>query len=49
VDQDAVADALIELLRAGRLRPGDTLPATRVLAAELGISRTAVEPAVGLS
>ena len=37
-----VADALIELLRAGRLRPGDTLPATRVLAAELGISRTAV-------
>jgi GntR family transcriptional regulator / MocR family aminotransferase len=37
-----VADALIELLRAGRLRPGDALPATRVLAAELGISRTAV-------
>jgi GntR family transcriptional regulator / MocR family aminotransferase len=37
-----VADALIELLRTGHLRPGDTLPATRTLAAELGISRTAV-------
>ena len=37
-----VADALIGLLRAGRLRPGDTLPATRALAAELAISRTAV-------
>ena len=37
-----VADALIELLRTGHLRPGDTLPATRALAAELGISRTAV-------
>jgi Bacterial regulatory proteins, gntR family len=37
-----VADALIDLLRTGHLRPGDTLPATRVLAAELAISRTAV-------
>ncbi len=37
-----VADALIDLLRNGHLRPGDTLPATRALAAELGISRTAV-------
>ena len=37
-----VADALIDLLRAGHLRPGDTLPATRALAAELAISRTAV-------
>ena len=37
-----VADALIELLRTGHLRPGDTLPATRALAGELGISRTAV-------
>ncbi|HUB21285.1 MAG TPA: PLP-dependent aminotransferase family protein [Streptosporangiaceae bacterium] len=37
-----VADALIELLRTGYLRPGDTLPATRALAAELAISRTAV-------
>ena len=37
-----VADALIELLRTGHLRPGDTLPATRVLAAELALSRTAV-------
>jgi GntR family transcriptional regulator/MocR family aminotransferase len=37
-----IADALIDLLRSGRLRPGDTLPATRALAAELAISRTAV-------
>ena len=37
-----VADALIELLRTGHLRPGDTLPATRTLAAKLAISRTAV-------
>ena len=37
-----VADALIDLLRTGHLRPGDTLPATRALAAELAISRTAV-------
>jgi GntR family transcriptional regulator/MocR family aminotransferase len=33
---------MIDLLRTGYLRPGDTLPATRALAAELGISRTAV-------
>jgi len=37
-----VADALIEVLRTGTLRPGDALPATRSLAAELGISRNAV-------
>jgi GntR family transcriptional regulator / MocR family aminotransferase len=37
-----VADALIELLRGGQLRPGDTLPASRALAAGLGISRNAV-------
>ena len=40
-----VADALIELLRSGHLHPGDTLPATRALAAELAISRTAVPAA----
>ena len=37
-----IADALIDLLRTGHLHPGDTLPATRTLASELGISRTAV-------
>ena len=37
-----VADALIELLRTGHLRPGDALPATRALATELDISRNAV-------
>jgi GntR family transcriptional regulator/MocR family aminotransferase len=37
-----VADALVDLMRTGHLRPGDTLPSTRALAAELAISRTAV-------
>jgi GntR family transcriptional regulator/MocR family aminotransferase len=37
-----VADAVIELLRTGQLHPGDTLPATRALAVQLGISRNAV-------
>jgi GntR family transcriptional regulator/MocR family aminotransferase len=37
-----VADALIEVLRTGQLRPGDALPATRALAADLGVSRNAV-------
>jgi GntR family transcriptional regulator/MocR family aminotransferase len=37
-----VADAMIELLRTGQLHPGDTLPATRALAVQLGISRNAV-------
>jgi GntR family transcriptional regulator/MocR family aminotransferase len=37
-----VADALVELMRAGRLRPGDTMPATRALATELEVSRNAV-------
>ena len=37
-----VADALIDLVRTGHLLPGDSLPSTRTLAAELAISRTAV-------
>ena len=34
-----IADAVVAELRAGRLRPGDTLPSTRALAAALGLSR----------
>ncbi len=34
-----IADAVVAELRAGRLRPGDALPSTRVLAAALGVSR----------
>lgn len=34
-----VADAVVAELRAGRLRPGDALPSTRVLAVALGVSR----------
>ncbi|MFC7491665.1 MULTISPECIES: PLP-dependent aminotransferase family protein [unclassified Knoellia] len=34
-----IADAVVAALREGRLRPGDPLPSTRVLAAELEISR----------
>src|SRR5215469_10487224 len=37
-----VADAIIDLLRTGHLRPGDELPSTRALAGELAISRSAV-------
>jgi GntR family transcriptional regulator/MocR family aminotransferase len=34
-----IADAVVAELRSGRLRPGDPLPSTRVLAATLGLSR----------
>jgi GntR family transcriptional regulator/MocR family aminotransferase len=34
-----VADAVVEALRSGRLRPGDVLPSTRALATALGVSR----------
>lgn len=34
-----IADAVVAELREGRLRPGDPLPSTRVLAAELEVSR----------
>ncbi|MGL5816255.1 MAG: PLP-dependent aminotransferase family protein [Phycicoccus sp.] len=34
-----LADAVVSELRAGRLRPGDTLPSTRSLAVSLGLSR----------
>ncbi len=34
-----LADAVVGALRSGRLRPGDTLPSTRALAAALGLSR----------
>ncbi|MGL5864678.1 MAG: PLP-dependent aminotransferase family protein [Dermatophilaceae bacterium] len=34
-----LADAVVAEVRAGRLRPGDTLPSTRSLAAALGLSR----------
>lgn len=34
-----IADAVVDELRAGRLRPGDSLPSTRTLAASLRLSR----------
>jgi GntR family transcriptional regulator/MocR family aminotransferase len=37
-----IADAIVGLLRSGQLQPGDQLPASRALAAELRVSRTAV-------
>ncbi|CAM3198985.1 PLP-dependent aminotransferase family protein [Prescottella defluvii] len=37
-----VAAAIVEAVRTGSLGPGDVLPASRSLAAELGISRTVV-------
>lgn len=40
--QQQVCDQVTALVRAGRLRPGDTLPASRELAAQLGVSRTVI-------
>jgi GntR family transcriptional regulator/MocR family aminotransferase len=37
--RNRIADAVVDQLRTGRLRPGDTLPSTRALAAALGLSR----------
>ncbi|MFC9514513.1 PLP-dependent aminotransferase family protein [Nocardiaceae bacterium NPDC056970] len=37
-----IAGAVVTALRAGALGPGDLLPASRVLATELGVSRSAV-------
>jgi GntR family transcriptional regulator / MocR family aminotransferase len=37
-----IAAAIVDALRVGALRPGDALPSSRGLAAELGVSRTAV-------
>jgi GntR family transcriptional regulator/MocR family aminotransferase len=37
-----IADAIVTLLRSEKLHPGDTLPTTRALAAELSVSRNAV-------
>ncbi len=34
-----VADAIVRALQDGRLRPGDRLPSTRILAGDLGVSR----------
>ena len=40
-----LADALRRAALDGRLRPGDRVPATRVLARELGVSRTVTSAA----
>src|SRR3954471_16956240 len=40
--REGVEEALRAAIRDGRLRPGDRLPATRALAAELGCSRWVV-------
>src|SRR3954449_2419515 len=40
--RERVEEALRHAIRDGRLRPGDRLPATRALAAELGCSRWVV-------
>ncbi|MFV0460742.1 MAG: PLP-dependent aminotransferase family protein [Actinomycetales bacterium] len=37
-----VADALVEIIRAGRLRPGDPLPSSRALAEAAGVARAVV-------
>ena len=42
----AVADRLLAMIRGGSLRPGDQLPPERDLAAQLGVSRSAVREAM---
>ncbi|WP_149549743.1 PLP-dependent aminotransferase family protein [Streptomyces marokkonensis] len=40
--QQQVCDQVTALVRSGRLRPGDVLPASRELAQQLGVSRTVI-------
>ncbi|MGW4565260.1 GntR family transcriptional regulator, partial [Streptomyces sp. NPDC004561] len=40
--QQQVCDQVTALVRAGKLRPGDALPASRELAQQLGVSRTVI-------
>ncbi|HNR91637.1 MAG TPA: winged helix-turn-helix domain-containing protein, partial [Dokdonella sp.] len=44
-DMEPLVDALTQLMSAGVLAEGQHLPAERVLAAELGVSRTTVKRA----
>ncbi|CAM3204289.1 PLP-dependent aminotransferase family protein [Prescottella defluvii] len=37
-----IAEAIVEQIRVGRLSPGDALPSTRALAAELAVARASV-------
>ncbi|MGF7121210.1 DNA-binding transcriptional MocR family regulator [Rhodococcus sp. BE178] len=37
-----IAEAIVEQIRLGRLSPGDALPSTRTLAAELAVARASV-------
>ena len=41
-----VVDQILELIRAGKFQPGDKLPAERVMAQQMGISRPAVREAI---
>lgn len=43
---EQIVQQIEESIRAGRLKPGDQLPAERELALEFGVSRTAVREAV---
>mgnify|MGYP005836969015 CR=1 FL=1 len=43
---DQAKEQILELIRSGRLHPGDKLPSERELSARLGISRTCVREAV---
>jgi GntR family transcriptional repressor for pyruvate dehydrogenase complex len=43
---DKVMDAILEMIAAGRLKPGDALPAERELGAQFGVSRTVIREAV---
>ncbi|MDT0551414.1 GntR family transcriptional regulator, partial [Streptomyces lonegramiae] len=42
-----LADGLRDAIRSGRLTPGSRMPSTRVLSADLGVSRRLVVEAYG--
>lgn len=43
---DAILDQIIENIKEGVLKPGDTLPAERLMAEYLGVSRPALREAL---
>ena len=43
---EAIVEQLVELIKDGKLKPGDRLPSERQLSEELQVSRTAIREAL---